>query len=78
MSPAIVLPMAAAIPNHTPGALRSLPRRGGSTAATLEDASKVVDNEGLRDFLEGAVVLARRENARKSDPTVRQNLILED
>jgi hypothetical protein len=50
-----------------------LPRPGGGTEATLEDASEVVDNEGLRDFLERAIILARRENARKKDPTVRQN-----
>ena len=69
MPDAMVLPMAAAMPNHTPKTCKSLPRLGGRTATTLEDASKVVDNEGLRDLLEGAIILARSENARKKDPT---------
>jgi len=55
-----------------------LPRPGGRTATTLEDASKVVDNEGLRDLLEGAIILARRENARKKDPTAIQDLTFDD
>src|SRR5258708_29227681 len=78
MPAAMVLPMAAAMPNHPARTPRSLPRLGGGPAATLEDASEVVDNESLRDFLERAILLARRENTRKKDPTVRQNLIFED
>src|SRR5258708_15247104 len=78
MPAAMVLPMAAAMPNHTHRIRRSLPRLGGCPAATLEDASEVVDNESLRDFLERAIILARRENTRKKDPTVRQNLIFDD
>src|SRR5258708_15977233 len=74
MPAGMVFPIAAATPNHTPRTLRSLP----GTAATLEDTSEVVDNESLRDFLERAIILARRENTRKKDPTVRQNLIFDD
>src|SRR5437763_7091458 len=44
MPAAMVLPTAAAIPNHIPRTCKSLPRPAGEAVA-LEDASKVVDNE---------------------------------
>jgi len=52
MPAAMVLPIAAAMPNHMPRTCRSLPRPGGREATALEDESKVVDNEVLRGFLE--------------------------
>src|SRR5882724_10336374 len=69
MPAAMVLPMAAAMPNHTPRTCRSLPRLGGRMAATLADGSEVVDNEIHRDFRRSAIILVRRENARpKAQP----------
>ena len=44
---AMVFPMAAEMPNQKPSTCSSRPRPGRA-AATLEDASKVVDNESAQ------------------------------
>jgi hypothetical protein len=60
---AMVFPIAAAMPNHMPSTWRSLPLLAGRGAVGLEDGSKVVDNEGLRGFPEGAIITVHWENA---------------
>src|ERR1700757_1648555 len=69
MPDAMVLPIAAAIPNHRPSTRKSRPRPAGRFVATLADGSKEVENEVQRGFRGIAIIPVRRENARpKAQP----------
>jgi hypothetical protein len=76
MPAAMVLPMAAAMPNHTPRTFRRPPLERaevlvlpaaeaiGGVSAVVLDASIVLDNEGLRGACnDAAMIVAVRKNA---------------